>query len=138
MAARFFLDTNILLDFLQQREGFVADAKAVLALAETKRATLVISALSVVNAHYSYCKSVTPQTARQNLERLCGLLEVVSLDSSLVLEGLADRTFTDFEDRLQYQTAVTANCEVIVSRNQKDYKTARLPVLTPRELLASL
>ena len=47
--------------------------------------------------------------------------------------------FTDFEDAIQYYSALTnQNIECIVTRNTKDYKKSVLPVMTPREVLKCL
>jgi hypothetical protein len=46
--------------------------------------------------------------------------------------------FRDFEDALQYHCALAANCDIIVTRNVKDFKKAEIPVITPDEYLRIL
>jgi len=46
--------------------------------------------------------------------------------------------FKDFEDALQYFSATESECELIITRNGKDFKKSLLPVMTPNEFLKSL
>jgi|TARA_B110000967_G_scaffold202939_1_gene242664 predicted nucleic acid-binding protein len=46
--------------------------------------------------------------------------------------------FSDFENALQFYNAVESNCDIILTRNAKDFKKATLPVMSPDEFLNSL
>ena len=46
--------------------------------------------------------------------------------------------FKDFEDGIQYYTALEAQCELIVTRNLKDFKKSTIPVMSPKEYLTKL
>ncbi|HFB61523.1 MAG TPA: PIN domain nuclease, partial [Bacteroidetes bacterium] len=52
-------------------------------------------------------------------------------------EGL-NSDFSDFEDALQYFSALRAECDIIITRNAKDFKKSRIAVMTPDEFLLSL
>ena len=52
MKKRIFIDTNILLDVLLEREGFYNDALRIWASAESGRVEACIAAISVNNVHY--------------------------------------------------------------------------------------
>jgi len=66
------------------------------------------------------------------------IISVLSMDQKQVLSAL-DSKFTDFEDALQYFSALqNTNIEAILTRNGKDFKHAELPVFTPKEFLATL
>ena len=52
-----------------------------------------------------------------------------AIDNALQLQ------WPDFEDAIHYQAALQANCDAIITRNKKDFKGARLPVLSPQEFL---
>ena len=58
-------------------------------------------------------------------------IQVLDLDKNILWKAL-DSQFHDFEDAIQYFSALTnANIECIVTRNEKDFKHANLLVLTP-------
>jgi hypothetical protein len=43
----------------------------------------------------------------------------------------------DFEDGLQYQAAIDAECDIIITRNSKDFPFAKIPVMSAEEYLRS-
>ena len=59
------------------------------------------------------------------------------LPASLVLEAL-NSDWKDYEDSLQYATAMQRESNCIVTRNKKDFEKAQIPVYTPDEFLATL
>jgi len=65
------------------------------------------------------------------------LVNVLSLDDKIIDLALSDEMFADFEDGLQYYTALESNIDVILTRNKKDFKYSRIPVLTAKEYLVA-
>jgi len=53
----------------------------------------------------------------------------------VVLEDALDNNFKDFEDAVLYESAVHSNVEYIVTRNVKDFKSSKIPVFEPVELI---
>ncbi len=64
------------------------------------------------------------------------LVELLSLDDKITELALSDDSFPDFEDRLQYYSAMENQIEIIITRNKKDFKNSKIPVLTAKEFLA--
>jgi predicted nucleic acid-binding protein len=60
--------------------------------------------------------------------------DICALDESIIEKGL-NSEFTDFEDSLQYFSALKSGCNLIVTRNGKDFKESYLPVMTAEEYL---
>ena len=65
------------------------------------------------------------------------LSQITTADEKVVDAALAS-SFEDYEDALQYYSALTRNVDVIVTRNKKDFTSANIPVLLPKELLEQL
>lgn len=63
-------------------------------------------------------------------------MEVLSLDDKITEFALSDDNFTDFEDLLQYYSALENQIDIIITRNKKDIKNSNIPVLTAKEYLA--
>ena len=68
------------------------------------------------------------------MRTICAITVVSEIDIDKAL--LSD--FDDFEDAVQYYTAVHDRSEIFVTRNKKDFKNTGLPVMTPAEFIASL
>lgn len=131
---RVFVDTNIVLDLLQKRDEFYSDAQDLFTLADKKELKLYVSALTIANTHYLLSKFYNSNEARKILLKFKVLVEVLAVDDKIIDLSLAS-DFNDFEDGIQYYTAMENNIELILTRNKKDFKNSTLPVLTAREFL---
>jgi predicted nucleic acid-binding protein len=130
-----FLDTNIILDLLTARHPFYADAAIIFSLADKNEIVLSASSLSFSNANYILLQSNKYDEVKQMLRKIKVIIKVLSLDDKIVELALNDTDFKDFEDGLQYFTALEDGVDVIITRNLKDFKKARIPVMTADQYL---
>ena len=112
---RLFLDTNIVVDMLEGREPFCHDAS---------------TASFLLRRH-------GPEGVRNLLSNFRQLSRVAVANERTVDDSLASQ-FKDFEDAMQYYTALKAKADVIITRNGKDFSTSKLPVMTAAEYIATL
>lgn len=131
---KLFIDTNIVIDLLAKREPFYKEAQDLFTLSDKKEVLLQISALTFANAFYSIVKHHKSVDAKKYLSKFKVLVEVLPLDVKAIELALAS-DFVDFEDGLQYFTAMDHESDIIITRNKKDYKTSKIPVLTAGEYL---
>ncbi len=130
------LDTNITLDLLARRIPFYNNAAALFTLADKKIISLSISALSLANIHYVITKLKPEQETRKILRNLVILLQVLSLDDK-ILDLALNSDFNDFEDAIQYFTAIENDQDLIVTRNMSGFRKSKIPVMTAREFMES-
>ena len=131
-----FLDTNVIVDFILEREG-AEDAANILQLAEDGKIELAVSFLTMANTAYIARKGHTQEQLYSIMTDLSDMLKTLPMDEvqlKLALECPA----TDFEDMLQYQCAKANLCDIIITRNCKHFAFAQLPILTPSEYLKNL
>lgn len=131
---RLFLDTNIILDLLGRREPFYEPIAKLATIADNGDVRLVASPLSFATAHYILSKYYSADVAKDKLRKFKIICEVSSFDESIIEKGL-NSSFRDFEDSLQYFCAIQANCEIILTRNAKDFSESLLPVMAVDEYL---
>jgi predicted nucleic acid-binding protein len=129
------VDTNVLLDVLAAREPFCRSSARVWSLAETGRVTGVISAISYNNCFYVVRKYAGREKAFEALRLLRDVFQPVDLTAQVLSQAM-DADFADFEDAIQYFSALRAGAETLVTRNPDDFPRAGLGVLTPTEFLA--
>jgi predicted nucleic acid-binding protein len=130
-----FLDTNIVIDYLINREPFSKSALLLFSLAENGEISLNISAISYTTVYYVLRKNNSHQTIIQNLILLSSLCNILPVNQT-VLEQAMKSDFIDFEDAVQYYSALlNNNCSVIITRNAKDFKSSEIKVMTPDEFL---
>lgn len=131
-----FLDTNILIDFILKRENF-SDAVGIWKKADAGEIELFVSTLSYSNI--AYILRNLPQTELYKyLKILTKGINMIALEPRHVLSAVANPV-RDFEDMLQYQCALAAGCDVVVTNNTKDFREfCQLPLMTSREFLTQI
>lgn len=131
------IDTDVLLDFYLDRKPFSEDSLQLLLKCEQKQFRAFITPVIVANTYYILRRHATHLYVVERLQILLDTISVIAMDQKQVLAAL-DSKFTDFEDALQYFSAVNSNkIDAIITRNIKDFKKSALPVFTPQEYLAT-
>lgn len=134
--SRLLIDTNIVIDLLSKRDKFYDEAADLFSRADKKELELTISSLTFANTNYILSKLKSSKEAKEILRKFKVLIELLSLDDKITELALSDNNFPDFEDGLQYYSAIENQIDVIITRNKKDFKNSKIPVLTAKEFLA--
>jgi predicted nucleic acid-binding protein len=134
---KIFLDTNIVVDLLSKREPYYQEAAELFSLADKQKSDLFISALSFANLIYILLRQRSQEDTRSILRKLKLFVSVLNLDDKIISLALSDDEFEDFEDGLQYYSAVENEIDIIISRNLKDFKNSKLLVMTAGQFLLS-
>lgn len=129
-----FVDTNVVIDLLAKREPFYKDAQDLFTRSDKKEIQLHISSLTFANAYYSIAKHYKSVDAKKYLAKFKVLVTVLPVEDKAIELALAS-DFEDFEDGLQYFVAMDYACDCIITRNKKDFKQSKIPVLTAEEYL---
>ncbi len=137
MIDRLFLDTNVVLDLLGEREPFYASAAKIATLADKGNINLIVSALSYSSIFYLLSKFEDSEAVKKKLRKFKVIVKTSDLTDRIIDKGLLSK-FTDFEDALQYHCAIKLDCNILITRNEKDFKGSDIPVMTPDEYLKSL
>ena len=130
-----FIDTNIVLDLLGRRDPFYEDAAKLFSLADRGKVKLYVSSLTIANSNYVLSKLKNAKEARIILLKFKILVVVLELNDKIIELSLNDESFKDFEDGLQYYTAVENQSDIIITRNLKDFKSSKTPVMTASQYL---
>jgi len=77
------------------------------------------------------------QDTLRNLRKLKTFMNILSIDERVIEQSL-NSEFNDFEDAIQYFTAVNNGITLIITRNKTNYKRSKVDVLTAEEFLKSL
>jgi predicted nucleic acid-binding protein len=132
-----FIDTNVMLDFLGERDPFYLSAAKIATLADKGKIEIVVSALSYATVSYFLAKFEGLEMTKDKLRKFKIISKICELDEKIIEKGL-NSDFSDYEDSLQYFSALRQDCDILITRNVKDFKGAQLPVMTPNEFLNSL
>ena len=137
MKEKLFLDTNVVIDLLGERDPFYESAAKIATLADKGKIQIYISALTYSTVYYLLSRFEKDEVVREKIRKFKVIAETSDLTDKIIDKGLASK-FSDFEDSLQYYCALKVDCNLIITRNGKDFKESDIPVLTPYEYLKSL
>ena len=108
----YFVDTNVVIDMLADREGYADAACELFDAAGRGEVHLSICALSYSTIYY---------------------VSILPVDAEVIRKALYSE-FSDYEDAIQHYAALQdASVEGIITRNIKDYRYSDIPVLLPTE-----
>lgn len=133
MVNKILIDTNVLLDYLLEREPFFEDAKKVILSCTDGKTSGCIAAHSISNMFFILRKDYNAKERREVLLNLCKIFDVEGIDKAKLISGLQNGNFSDFEDCLQMECAKSYGADYIVTRNVSDYATSEVKAITPQE-----
>jgi len=135
--AKIFVDTDVCLDLLSGRKPFNAIAERLFTLADLGKIKICVSSLSFSNIDYILQSQYKISDSRKILATFKTLVSVLAVDDKIVdLAIVSD--FVDFEDAIQYNTAIENNIKILLTRNLKDYRKSIIQVMNPETFLSGL
>ncbi|MBD1364816.1 PIN domain-containing protein [Mucilaginibacter sp. ZT4R22] len=138
MAYRYlYVDSDVLLDLVLLRTPFFGYTQLLLHESEKRKLELRTSALVFANMNYILSKKNGAQAAKESLRTLRSLINILPFEGDSVDWALSS-PFADFEDAIQNHIAIKHNCDIIITRNIKDYKQSTIPVLTAEQFLRTI
>lgn len=127
-----FLDTNVILDLIEDRKPFSLYTQYIFSRKEANEVILYTSSLNFANMHYIISKKTNKDTALKTLIKLKLLISLLPLTDKIIELSLASN-FSDFEDAIQYFTAIENGINTIITRDIKDFKKAKINVLSSKQ-----
>ncbi len=133
---RVLVDTCVIVDVLQAREPFRAEAEKIFIAAANKRVDTFITAKSVTDIYYLIHRSTnSDKETRKILSNLFVIFELIDSAGLDCLKALSSE-MTDYEDAVMTETALRTGMDWIVTRNVKDYNKSPVSICTPSEFLS--
>ena len=135
---KIFLDTNILIDLIADRQPYSKFAVQIFSMAESKKLHLFTTSHSIVTTHYVLNKYSQEKALRETIKNLLNYITVIPVAEDILKKALLSN-HKDFEDAVQINAAFTIkNLECIVTRNPRDFKLSGMEVLSPDEFCLQL
>lgn len=129
---RVLIDTNVVLDFLQEREPFVENAVRLFERIDTGEIEGFIAATTITNIYYIVRRAAGRVVAQDVITQVLADLNICAVDLQILEQALA-LNFEDFEDAVQYACAVAHSVDAIVTRDTSGFVNAGISVMLPDE-----
>ena len=110
----------------------------IFSLADKKKLVLSVNSLTFANTHYILSKLKSVRESFLVLRRFRLLTQVLPLNDKIIDLALNNESFKDFEDGLQYYSALENEQDIIITRDVSGFKESKIPVMTPEEFLSSI
>ena len=135
---KIFLDVNVILDVLAEREPWVEASATVLALLdEMDEVEGVVAAHSITTLYYLTTKHVNRKKATAAMIDLLNLVSVAEVNQEVILKALS-LGWADLEDAVQGVCALEHGADFIITRDAGVFDSLSIPAVTPAEFLALL
>ena len=129
-----FFDTNIMIDVIGRREQFCQPSLQIMSLADRGLIRLYVSAMSYATASFILGRDNKELDIFREFLKFMRITTATPVDSS-TLEHSVESTFKDFEDAMQYFSALNEDIDYIITRNKKDFTASDVPVFEPQEFV---
>ena len=133
---RLLIDSNVILDYILEREPFYETAEKVLKLAESDdNVTEFVSASAVTDINYIAYRSLKNRELVYSLiKKVLKIVKVASVTDKEITAAL-NLNWKDFEDAVQYSVALSNKMDAVVTRNMKGFSQAEVKIRTPEEIV---
>jgi predicted nucleic acid-binding protein len=131
------IDTNVIVDVALEREPFYAESDRILTFVEEGQIQGYVSASTFSDLYYIIRRDKGRDWTLDFLRQLATFCQVATVDNSVISIALTCN-FKDFEDAIQYSTAVINLIDAIVTRNPRDFPVNIPRIVTPNQLIQEL
>ena len=128
-----FVDANILVSVITKEHPLFGITARILSLAGAGKTHIYTTPICLAIAFYFAEKRYRSAAAKEKLRILCEHVEIAAASAGAVRSAFADPAAKDFEDGLEYYSALEAGCQCIVTEDKAGFYFSKIPVLTAHE-----
>ncbi len=127
---KIFLDTNLILDVLAERQPFYENSRRIWELVEKRDLTGHLSATTITDIFDIIKKQLGMERAYETIGKILAVFNIISVSETDIKKAL-NLGLKDFEDALQLVCAKKIKAKYLITRNREDFPTPVWPVISP-------
>ena len=135
---RLFVDANILVATLNKEYPLFTWSSRLLSLQGKHDIVLFTSPLCLAIAFYFSRKKSGEKMAKEKIEMLLQHIGITSVDENITGQAIKNKLIHDFEDGLEYYSAIQHQCDCIITENRDDFYFSELEVMGCEAFLQKL
>lgn len=132
---RIFLDANILVSVLNNEYPLFTYSSRILSLIDHPNYEVFTSPLCLAIAYYFVEKKSGNKLALKKIKLLSEKISITGITEETIKRTIQNKKIHDFEDGMQYYSAVLSKCNCIVTEDLGDFYYSELEVLTAKQFL---
>lgn len=125
---RLFIDANVLVSVVNKEYPLFTHSSRILSLVGKREFQLYTSPLCLAIAFY-FAQKKNKKTAKDKIALLAQHLLIAPISATEVQKAAADKTIHDFEDGMEYHSALAAGCDYIITEDIDDFYFSNIEVL---------
>lgn len=126
---RIFLDANILVSVLNKEYPLFTTTARIVSIADKPGYTLFTSPVCLAIAFYFAEKKHKTILAKKKIQLLCEHIKIADANRNTVMQSLENPAVHDFEDGLEYYSAVENKCDCIITEDINDFYFSKIEVI---------
>lgn len=128
-----FVDANVLVSVLNKEYPLFTYTSRILSLEDSTRFSVFTSPVCLAIAFYFAEKKFGAKQAKQKISILCDHIKIADTTQLSVSKSLRNILVKDFEDGLEYYSAIESNCNCIVTEDVHDYYFSEIEVVKSQD-----
>ena len=132
---KIFLDANVLVSVLNKEYPLFSYASRILSLTEKKNFQLFTSPICLAIAFYFAEKKSGAALAGKKIALIVANINIAPTNKDAVIKTISNRKIIDFEDGLEYYSALESGCQTIITEDKGDFYFSEIEVLSCREFM---
>jgi predicted nucleic acid-binding protein len=133
-----FIDANILIATLNKEYPLFTWSSRLLSLHGKSNIQLFTSPLCLAISFYFASKKSGEKQAKQKIDLLCQHIGITLIDENITRQAITNPKVHDFEDGMEYYSAINQKCDHIITENKEDFYFSEIKVLGCEEFLKNL
>ena len=126
---KIFLDANVLVSVLNKEYPLFTYTARIVSLADERKFDVFTSPICLAIAFYFAEKKYKSVSAKKRIKILCEHIRIAPANTTTVLQSLQNPAINDFEDGLEYYSAVESKCDCIITEDIDDFYFSKIEVL---------
>ncbi len=126
---KIFLDANIIVSVINKEYPLFTHTSRIISLTDHPRFNVFTSPVCLAIAFYFAEKKYDTASAKKRIEVLCDHIKIAATDKNTVIQSLRNPAINDFEDGIEYYSAVGTKCDCIVTEDIGDFYFSKIEVL---------
>ena len=125
-----FLDANILVSVLNKEYPLYPHAARILSLSQSRKYTVFTSPLCLGIAFYFAEKKHKRSLAKSKIALLAENISLTTIDEAIVRKALKHKAIEDFEDGMEYYSAIDSGCKCIITEDADDFYFSNIEIIS--------
>jgi predicted nucleic acid-binding protein len=130
-----FLDANVLVAVLNKEYPLFSFASRILSISDRKDFQVFTSPICMAIAFYFAEKKSGASLAGKKISLLISHINISKTNREVVLQTIRNKKILDFEDGLEYYSALESGCQAVITEDKGDFHFSEIEILSCREFM---